>query len=52
METKDSKNGLANTRHEEQSKIDCAKIHFAEFSKEFPDLDCEVGTVYDKVMGW
>lgn len=50
VETKGGKNGIANTRPEEQSKIDCAKIHFAELAKEFPGLEYEVGTKYDKVM--
>lgn len=50
-ETKGGSKGQANTRPEEQSKIDCAKIHFAELSKDFPDLEYIVGTKHDKVMG-
>ena len=50
VETKGGKNGVANTRPEEQSKIDCARIHFAELSKDHPDLEYEVQTQYDTVM--
>ncbi|PWG59845.1 DEAD/DEAH box helicase family protein [Bifidobacterium catulorum] len=50
IETKGGKNGIAATRPEERSKIDCAEVHFAELAKDHPDLEYDVRTQYDKVM--
>ena len=50
IETKGGKNGLAATRPEERSKIDCARVHFALLSKDYPDLEYDVRSRYDKVM--
>lgn len=50
VETKGGKNGLAATRPEEQSKIDCARVHFALLAKDHPDLEYDVRTQYDKVL--
>lgn len=50
IETKGGKNGLATTRPEEQSKIDCARIHFKLLAQDHPDLEYDVQSLYDKVM--
>ena len=50
IETKGGKNGLAVTRPEEQSKIDCARVHFELLAQDHPDLEYDVRSQYDKVM--
>lgn len=39
VETKGGQKGQINTRTPEEAKIDCAKVHFAQIKKEYPDLE-------------